>query len=190
MRFTYDWFTGAGCHKTWPEYINKFRGKPITVLEIGCFEGQATVWLLENILNHPDSRIICVDTFEGSAEHKVLGIDWSKIEGQFHENVKLWKDKVSVHKGKSIDVLRQLSRSIFDIAYIDGSHAAPDVITDACLTWPLLRPNSVLIFDDFEWIGGTGPLDRPKLAIESFLSVFADQLTVLHKGYQVILRKL
>ena len=31
--------------------------------------------------------------------------------------------------------------------YIDGSHAARDVISDAVLAWALLRPGGVLIFD-------------------------------------------
>lgn len=33
------------------------------------------------------------------------------------------------------------------VVYIDGSHAAKDVIADAVLAWALLRPGGVLIFD-------------------------------------------
>lgn len=35
--------------------------------------------------------------------------------------------------------------------YIDGSHAAKDVIADAVLAWALLRPGGVLIFDGERW---------------------------------------
>ena len=35
-------------------------------LEVGCFEGQATIWLLENVLTDTSSRITVVDTFTGS----------------------------------------------------------------------------------------------------------------------------
>ncbi len=39
------------------------------MVEIGSFEGRSTLWILENLLRHPDSRMHCIDTFAGGAEH-------------------------------------------------------------------------------------------------------------------------
>jgi hypothetical protein len=33
------------------------------------------------------------------------------------------------------------------VIYIDGSHEPMDVLTDAVMSWPLLRSNGILIFD-------------------------------------------
>ena len=39
----------------------------------------------------------------------------------------------------------------FDFIYIDGSHIAKDVLTDACMAWPLLMPKGLMVFDDYMW---------------------------------------
>ena len=36
-----------------------------------------------------------------------------------------------------------------DLIYIDGSHLAKDVLSDAILSWKLLKPSGVMIFDDY-----------------------------------------
>lgn len=80
---------------------------------------------------------------------------------------------------------------LFDFIYIDGSHKACDVLSDSVLAWPLLRPEGVLIWDDYEWtpLMSKGPLHEPKLAIDAFLSCYADQYRVISKGYQVAIEK-
>ena len=37
----------------------------------------------------------------------------------------------------------------FDLIYIDASHYAPDVLSDAVLAFKLLKPGGILIFDDY-----------------------------------------
>jgi predicted O-methyltransferase YrrM len=39
----------------------------------------------------------------------------------------------------------------FDLIYIDGSHAAADVMTDAVLSYLLLNVGGVILFDDYVW---------------------------------------
>jgi hypothetical protein len=78
----------------------------------------------------------------------------------------------------------------FDAAYLDGSHIAADVLEDAVLTWRLLKPGGVLIFDDYRWDLYRDSVRSPGPGIDAFLAGFAGQYDVLHKDYQVILRKL
>ena len=59
-------------------------------------------------------------------------------------------------KARSLDVLASLladgrSAGTFDVAYVDGSHAARDVIGDGVMCWELLRRGGVVVFDDYRW---------------------------------------
>jgi len=70
----------------WSVYLDRFKGLPnLTFLEVGCFEGRATTWLLKNILTDKTSKIIVVDTFEGSPEFPQFNIDNSKIRSNFEK---------------------------------------------------------------------------------------------------------
>ena len=78
----------------------------------------------------------------------------------------------------------------FDFIYIDGSHTAKNVLTDACMAWPLLKRGGFMVFDDYLWrpLGFT-TVQRPKIAIDSFINLFEDELTIAFTGYQLIIRK-
>src|SRR3954468_24495430 len=70
-QFTEDWFSGHVPH--WERlFFGELEWKPDAprrLVEIGCFEGRSTLWFLENLLRHPESRIVCIDTFNGGTEH-------------------------------------------------------------------------------------------------------------------------
>jgi hypothetical protein len=59
----------------------------------------------------------------------------------------------------------------------------------AVLTWPMVRPDGIVIFDDYEWKMLPDEIDRPKLGIDGFLAVHAGQYRALHRGYQLIIEK-
>ena len=80
-------------------------------------------------------------------------------------------------------------KNLFDFIYIDGSHIAKDVLTDACMAWPLLTPNGVMVFDDYLWGNPRDVLHRPKAAIDAFTTLFAEELEIIHVGYQAVVRK-
>jgi predicted O-methyltransferase YrrM len=165
----------------WMQHLNELRGKEnIRLLEVGSYEARSAVWFLEHILTHPSSTITCIDPF------------FSRMaEIRFDHNIIVsgGSSKVTKIKGKSQEALRLLKEDSFDVIYIDGSHRAVDVQTDASLSWPLLKRGGILIFDDYLWNLELPVEDRPKMAIDNFLSDFRSQLEILHKGYQVIARK-
>lgn len=188
--FTYDWFASVGCPGNWPKWLAPHVGVPTAALEIGCYEGRATCWLLEHVLTHPASSIACIDTFAGGHDHKHFAVSFAGVKERFLANVAPYGDKMRLYEGESASVLRRFHAGPFDLAYIDGSHLAPDVLTDAVLVWPLLAPHATLIFDDYEWPGvDASPAHRPKIAIDAFLACFADSLELVAKGYQVCVRK-
>jgi predicted O-methyltransferase YrrM len=152
-------------------------------LEIGTSEGRATFWMLENILTHPTCRATGIDPFFGKGQ-----------EQRFYENVEKFghPEKVRIIKGLSQDVLPQLPPASFDIIYVDGSHLAGDVLFDAVDTWRLLKDGGVVIHDDYMWhYTDSRPTEmRPLVAIDAFITSMRNTVEVLHRGRQVILRKL
>lgn len=199
--FTTNWL---GSIDYWPDMFKQLDliGKPnLRFLEIGCFEGRTTLWLLENVLTDPSSQITVIDTFKGSAEFEPLGIDsdfWKRFE---HNLAAYWPNrdpempKLLIDFGSSQDVLARWNgetyegflqyqdRAQFDFIYIDGSHMAADVLSDAVLSWPLLKQGGAMCFDDLHWGANLPEWQRPQIAIEAFVSCYAPQLAGAPQGH-------
>lgn len=188
--FTQDWFS----HNIpiWNEIIvPRLQDKVVHALEVGCFEGRATRWMCENILKKPEDKIVVMDTFQGSPEHKEMGVNTDDLLTRFLKNTEDFQNKIMVIKGTSQLGLRSavLTKIGFDLIYIDGSHRAPDVMEDAVLAWRLLGHGGIMVFDDYKWNGGKTELDRPTIAIDTFIALFSESINVLHEGYQMIIQK-
>lgn len=194
MIFSNDWFSPN--IELWNKVLRKFKGKPdLLFLEIGCFEGRATLWLLENILTHPTSKIVVVDTFKDNSKH-VEEKKYINLLERFKENLSVYlssdpkKNKVIIKKGFSHAVLKKEKPELkYDFIYIDASHVAVNVLEDAVLAWRLLKQHGILIFDDYEWNAYSNPLLCPKVSIDAFLKIFKNQFKLRHKGYQVVVEK-
>jgi predicted O-methyltransferase YrrM len=143
-------------------------------------------------------KIICVDTWEGGAEH--LNGEMDGAEERFDHNKQIVRSAypnrfVTKWKSKSVDALGAMINERhqfdqFDFIYIDGSHIAKDVLTDACMAWSMLKKDGLLAFDDYLWrIPGMTTTQRPKIAIDSFVTIFEHELVMAHNGYQLIVRK-
>lgn len=191
-KFTQDWFHWAP--PVWEQFIPMLPARK-SFLEIGSYEGRSTVWITENMMED-GGTIVAVDTWEGGEEHATVGDKMSVVEERFDINVQLVQQKlpqrsVCKWKGSSFTVLGSLihEAALFDFVYIDGSHQAPDVLTDACMAWPLLKQGGILVFDDYTWGPARDILHRPKIAIDSFVNIFAEQLDIVAIGYQLGVRK-
>ncbi len=177
--FSNDWFT----HNipVWEKMLEEFKGKPnIHYLEVGVFEGRSAIWALESILTDPTARMTCIDIFPEDLEEKFLAN--LRLSGK--------EKKATVIKGYSNIALRKLPLDSFDIIYIDGSHTANDVMTDAVLSWELLKQGGILIFDDYIWAEDLPPIKKPKIAVDAFLLVYREYIEVIHRGYQLILKRI
>ena len=165
----------------WNEHLAGFKGKNnIHMLEVGSFEGRSAIWFLNNVLTHSSSTITCIDTFP----HRI-------VEIRFDHNLKVsgFSSRVTKVKGKSRQLLPLFREKNFDLIYIDGSHRAEDVRAEALLSWWLLKPGGIVIFDDYLWELELPAEDRPQIAIDEFVTEFRSELEILHNGYQLIVRK-
>lgn len=176
MTFTTDW--SSQHFAKWAEILGHLKGKPATGLELGSFEGRSAIWFLQNILDHPEARLTCVDGW------------WSKeTYTRFLSNI-MQADvlmRCEYRRGDTHAMLRGM-RGSYDFVYIDADHKAHAVMQDGCMAWRNIRQGGIIIFDDYEWTDGKNI--PPKIGIDGFLAAYAGQYELLHKGWQVIIRKL
>ncbi len=194
FRYQFDWFTWHIPH--WTRLFADWAGRaPLRCVEIGSWEGRSAVWLLENLLDAEGSVLHCIDPWDcpiGEA-----------VERRFDHNTALARSRGTLvkHRRSSTEVLPELAAGSFDLIYVDGAHAAPDVLTDLVLSWRLLAVGGRMICDDYPLETGIAfdggevsfppvpPLERPKPAIDAFLECFAGRYRLLHKEWQVWLEK-
>lgn len=179
--FTQDWFT----HNIpiWESIIDIY--KPTNILEIGSYEGRSACWLIEALGSQHDIHVVCVDIWSSPTAYT------GSPEERFDKNIKIAIDscpsKASFQKlkGDSVSALSALigSKQVFDLIYIDGSHSGPEVLSDLVLSYRLSKMGGIIICDDYLWkdpkFGGDDFLNRPKMAIDSFTSVFNKKIEVL-----------
>jgi predicted O-methyltransferase YrrM len=196
MAYTYsqDWFD-----RSIPlmEQLKANFGQPKRILEIGSFEGRSTVWFATHLLAD-GGEICCVDTWEGGEEHKEMGLEMPETEKTFDNNMFNLqidiegRNNVTKQQGTSVKWLAEHIRrgSKFDFIYVDGSHTAPDVLTDLCMSWQLLDVNGIMVMDDYLWGDARDALHRPKLAIDAFVNTHSESLAVVAAGYQFAVRRM
>ena len=175
-QFTQDWFT----HNIpiWKRHLQAFTGiADFQVVEIGSFQGMSACWLLDNILTHPTAKITCIDLY---------------FQEHFKGNIVKTgaADRVIELQGYSQDLLVDLTSEYYDVAYIDGCHKPTSALQDAILSWRLVKVGGLMIFDDYEFTFPDSPEQDTKIGIDVFLEMFASQLEVVHKGYQLIVKKI
>jgi len=191
-QFSNEWFNGNKV--IWSQLLQQLN--PSRILEVGSYEGQSTAYIIESLAKDSDIEIHCIDSWEGSIEHKQGGsseANMIEVEARFAHNMKTAIDQVShkvkleLHKGLSNKELPKLiandMQEYFDFIYIDGSHQAPDVLFDAILGFELLRVGGIMAFDDYLWQeplpGGTDPIRCPKISIDTFTNIYCRKLRVL-----------
>ncbi len=176
--FSNTWFRWQD---SWLSALRSHVGQPeLRYLEVGVYEGQALVWMFEHVLTDPASTAVAIDLFAHEG-----------LEARFRENLQRAgiEERVQVEVGLSNERLRVLGGEPFDIVYIDASHLGADVLRDAVLAWDLLAPGGVMIFDDYGYTPAFPDELRPGPAIDAFITAFRDELEVVHRGWQVIVRR-
>ena len=175
----------------WKGFLTKFVDQPnLNFLEIGTGSGRSAVWMLENVLTDPSSKLITVDIkdkhfYKKESQYTAFNLE-EDIEVSIVENLQPYIDK---NKCKFIvqdsklffKNLNEFEK--YDFIYLDGNHDPDYVIYEACLSFDLLKKNGYLLFDDYGW-------GKCRYGIESFLSCFEGKYELLYKEWQVLVEKL
>lgn len=167
------------------------RSTPLEMLEIGSWEGLSANFMLWQF---PAARLTCVDTWEGSDEHRdgslASGETLTRIESRFDGNCRPYADRIVKRKQRSSQFFagHDPDRK-FDLIYVDGSHHAHDVVEDALGASRLAKAGGVIVFDDYLWRHYPRTWQNPAPAINWFIRSARDEFEILYVGAQVILQK-
>ena len=183
-----NWFLGNKTQDDFNKLLEPFKGKPnLNFLEIGSFCGNSAAWTIQNILTDKTSKITCIDPWNGNIAHETF--DFSDVEAAFDEQLEPFKDQLIKHKAYSDQWLMKNRSEMYDFIYIDGDHMPHAFMIDALLSWELLKPGGIMAIDDYGWTHPQGSQYNPAAAIDMFVSMYSDHLTVIEKGWQVWIKK-
>lgn len=184
--FTADWTSHN--FPVWETILADLRDSEVAVLEIGSWEGRSAIFFLRYL---PLARLTCIDAFTGNPERHAGDVEYlqacREVERRFDANLREFVGRVEKRKARSVPALDALAvegRS-YDVIYIDGSHTTDDVLIDSLLSWRLLKHGGLLMWDDY----GKPGVDQPKPAIDAFLALKREQVSELHRGYQIIVQR-
>jgi predicted O-methyltransferase YrrM len=173
MNFTQDWFT----HNV-PNFEKCMEAAPerLKFLEIGSYEGMSACWLLTNGLEE-GGHLTCIDPFFNDMR--------SVFDKNIREATRL-NQVVSVMQTTSYKALAELigTKQTYDFIYIDGVHSADGALTDACMSWGLLKQGGVMLFDDYLY-----PHEPTKVGIDGFLAAFDGKYDIIVNNYQLAVQK-
>ena len=181
-----DWFS-ITAKPNFEQFLIPLAGQEnLTFLQLGAYTGDASLWMLDNVLTGHNSILIDVDTWQGSDEEVHKKMDFSEVESVYDAKI---KGRASKNKMTTVDYLLKNSFE-YDFIYVDADHTAASALIDAELAWQYLKPNGILAFDDYEWGSQLPAHLAPKLGVNLFIHRYQGKFENLIVNGQVWLRKL
>lgn len=184
-KYSQSWFLISEIKKLLLGFIDGARENRI--LEIGCFEGLSSVFFADNLLDHPKSRLTCVDPFlnDTNNDHKDYLAN-NHAENNFDHNIKACKnsDKILIKKITS-DLFFTNNTDTYNFIYIDGCHTPDFIYRDMTNSFNALEQHGIMWMDDY----GGGQNGNIKNTMNEFLKEHQDKHIVIHSGYQLAIKK-
>ncbi len=152
--------------------------QPIRYLEIGVYEGRSGLFMLDELLTHPDSTYTGIDLVTGHEAAYRRAIQNFARHPIRRYNLVIGGSKEVLPRMASVGLT-------YHLAYIDGCHSEEGCLYDLLGVWKLLIPDGVVLVDDY---------DRPdygiKAAVERFLaSLTPGEVVEVCRGYRIGFRK-
>lgn len=188
--FTVDWFSRNITHLV--PLLAELKPCGSRVLEIGSHEGLSTAFFFRFLA---PQAITCVDPHQEYDEMRERGYSMAGVAERFQQNIAAFADPARVRLLKLPSyagltrLLQEGEGDSYDLAYVDGSHHPHDVMLDSILAWRLLRPDGIMIHDDYLWKEMQNRQQEPMIAVNAFLEL-TGHYELLYLGYQIALRKL
>ena len=162
------------------------KSKENKILEIGCFEGLSSVFFADNFLDNPNSSLTCVDPFLSINNNDHCVFLQNNEEMNFDFNISNCKnsDRITIHKITS-DIFFENNNQTYNFIYIDGSHEVDFIKRDMENSFNILEKNGIMWMDDY----GGGDGIKIKNTMNTFLEKYEGNYEVIHKGYQLAIKK-
>jgi hypothetical protein len=172
-------------------HLTPLKNQQLNCLQVGVFRGDATEYLLSNVLIHPGSTLYDVDIWGGTTDVSHVGYNFTEIENYYDEKFQSHIDSGRIIKCKlSAWDFFKMNELNFDFIYIDGNHSMENVLRDGIQAFQVLNKGGILAFDDYK-----GALDqdvslRPGPAIDALVMAWGGQIEIIEENYQLwILKK-
>lgn len=190
FQFTQNWFDNSAARKKIINFVNSENINKI--LEIGSFEGQSSVFFSEQLLDNENSFLICVDPFfkSGTVDGITTWYVDDNVKNRFYNNISKCRNfsKITHHHNTS-DNFFLTNEITFNFIYIDGCHNPEYVKRDINNSFKFLEKNGILWIDDYLYGDRKEHKGRPKDVIDDFLVEYEGQYEIIHKGYQIAIKK-
>ena len=186
-----NWFIEGGAIHNFSKFLPKYKDVKVDFLQLGAYTGDASAWLFDNVLTHPESTLTDVDTWEGSEEEEHMDMDWRSVEDTYNQKLRPFLDSGQLIKKKmTTKEFFKSNDKKYDFVYVDADHHAIWALRDGLDGYSCLNNGGILAFDDYMWGASLPKMDQPKTGVDAFLISYANKVTVLEQGLQVWTRKI
>jgi hypothetical protein len=192
-----NWFAKSAIDN-FATYLIQDKGLPnLRYLQLGAFTGDASAWLMDNILTDDTSYLTDVDTWEGSDEDEHKSMDFDDVMNTYLNRLGDYEKYSRCYNYRTTTTNFLLSRLAeqrehlveYDFIYIDADHTTVGVLLDAELSWPLLKSGGIMAFDDLTWGADLPPSQSPKAGILLFAERHRDEFDLVVANTQYWIKK-
>jgi hypothetical protein len=192
-----NWFAKSAIDN-FATYLIQDKGLPnLRYLQLGAFTGDASAWLMDNILTNDTSYLTDVDTWEGSDEDEHKSMDFDDVMntylnrlGDYEKYSRCYNYRTTTTKFLLSRLAEQKEHLVeYDFIYIDADHTTVGVLLDAELSWPLLKSGGIMAFDDLTWGADLPPSQSPKVGILLFAERHKDEFDLVVANTQYWIKK-
>jgi hypothetical protein len=188
-----NWFESTDAMKNFEKNLLPLADREIKCLQIGAYTGDATKWMVENILKQPHSFLVDVDTWEGSDEAVHHNMDWKDVYKTYTDKnaTAIFNQQVVVMQMTSDRYFAGIGEEqIFDFIYVDGDHTAFAVLRDGSNAYDKLKVGGILAFDDYIWSASKGDFYDPRYAIDALCHLLIGRVEKIEDNSQLWLKKI
>ena len=183
-KFSNKWFLNN--FEIFNFFLPKDKNKKFDYLEVGCFEGLSSFYVLSEY-NYVNAFFLDIWDLP-NPNSKTLSNDFDSIEKAFDENLSGF-NFIKI-KDDSVVSMRKLFKQnkSFDFIYIDGSHNGEDILSDAIEAFKILKIDGLIFFDDFLQHDNSRNIQSYE-GISKFLSLYSNYLKIEFFQNNLVVRK-
>jgi len=188
-----NWFESTNAKQNFERHLLPLSNAVLRCVQVGAYTGDATKWMVDNILKQPHSFLVDVDTWEGSDEPVHHNMDWKDVYKTYTDKnaTAIFEQKVVVMQMTSDRYFAGIGEEqIFDFIYVDGDHTAFAVLRDGSNAYNKLKVGGILAFDDYTWSMSKGDFYDPGYAIDALCHLLIGRVEKIEDNSQLWLRKI
>ena len=138
----YNWHQADGIVSNFRNLLREHKDLPnLNYLQIGVYTGDASLWLMRNVLTDETSRLTDVDIWDLTHpdDCPLSDQNWVDVEAFYDRQVFPYRHRINKYKAFSKEWLSTNRSEQYDFIYIDGDHVPEAFTSDAELSWDLLK---------------------------------------------------